>query len=454
VVIEFISGATSANTSKELFVSTAKSKKIRSSANSGLQGLARGTAHTIPLACDLWFGALAQAPSPRYQVPGTRTRQQATSMRSPGIGEQVPGASYQAQLPDPGIKSPGTTNISQTRCKVQGHRSAGTGPWVSCTRYKVLGPDVPNGHRTVHQQGLRQSHEGPKKGLSKKRKAKGKKPKGRLMSIAQAVSLKIFAGREAASCHPRESKATERKLKGRPKAPATTSVRKERALDHPREASPNVEEAFWLDAEEGAAVEEDMDIGFVGLPKIPIDPAEKKEGIVDPGSSGAAAHEERHRWGAGAMVEKAATPTPAIGGALSGSLLLNSSTLVLLHRVIEQSLVLANPSAPQTTLWLQVLAAASRILDLTQGRLGERANQQQHLFALLHLGAGFCLRPDEESSAIMALDLSAGRSNISKIAIRNAECEITNCVGGSDSIALNKSELNGMEAAFPSCEAA
>jgi len=154
------------------------------------------------------------------------------------------------------------------------------------------------------------------------------------------------------------------------------------------------------------------------------------------------------------MVEKAATPTPAIGGALSGSLLLNSSTLVLLHRVIEQSLVLANPSAPQTTLWLQVLAAASRILDLTQGRLGERANQQQHLFALLHLGAGFCLRPDEESSAIMALDLSAGRSNISKIAIRNAECEITNCVGGSDSIALNKSELNGMEAAFPSCEAA
>ena len=129
-------------------------------------------------------------------------------------------------------------------------------------------------------------------------------------------------------------------------------------------------------------------------------------------------------------------------------------TLFLLHRVIEQSLVLANPPAPQTTLWLQVLAAASRILDLTQGRLGERANQQQHLFALLHLGAGFCLRPDEESSAIMALNLSAGRSNISKIAIRNAECEITNCVGGSDSIALNKSELNGMEAAFPSCEAA
>ena len=134
----------------------------------------------------------------------------------------------------------------------------------------------------ARQQGLRPPHEGSKKGLSKNRKAKGKKPKGRLMSIAEAVRLKIVPGREAASCHPRERKATERKLKGRSKAPATTSVRKEGALDRPREASPNVEEAFWSDAEEGAAVEEDMDIRFVGMPKIPKLPTAEFKGKTPP----------------------------------------------------------------------------------------------------------------------------------------------------------------------------
>ena len=153
---EVLSGGTSANTSRELFVSTANSKKIRSSANSGLQGLALGTAHTIPLGCDLWFAALAhvlaQVSSPRCQAPGPRYQDQAI-----GYQHEVTrywGTGFRRQLPGPATRSRNQVtrhNIPRTRCKVQGHRSpGGTGPWVSCTRYKVPGPDVPNGRGIVH----------------------------------------------------------------------------------------------------------------------------------------------------------------------------------------------------------------------------------------------------------------------------------------------------------------
>ena len=140
MVIELLSGATSANTSKELFVSTAKNnKKIRSSANSGLQGLALGTAHTISLGCDLWFGALAQAPSPRHQVPGPRYQDQAT-----GYQHEVTrywGTGARRQLPGPATRSRHqvTRHNKHLSNKVQGTRPQVSRYWALGILYQVQG---------------------------------------------------------------------------------------------------------------------------------------------------------------------------------------------------------------------------------------------------------------------------------------------------------------------------